>query len=118
MITIYGIKNCDTMKKAIKWLESIGQDYIFHDYRKEGLNETTLKTWVDQFGLDVILNKRGTTWRKLPDDVKENINQSSALQIMLENPAMIKRPIFVVANETIVGFSVKEQTALENILRN
>jgi hypothetical protein len=70
MITMYGIKNCDTIKKARKWLEAEGIEYQFHDYRKDGLDANQLKSWVSELGWEVLLNKRGTTWRKLPDDVR------------------------------------------------
>ena len=87
MITIYGIPNCDTMKKARKWLEANDVDYEFHDYKKMGVPEDKLKSWVKQAGWDSVLNKRGTTWRKLDDKVRENIDEFSAIQIMLSNPS-------------------------------
>ena len=107
-ITMYGIKNCDTIKKARKWLEAEGVDYQFHDYKKEGIQKDQLITWVDQLGWEVLLNKRGTTWRKLPDDVKDNIDESSAITVMLENTSIIKRPVLDTGNTLLVGFSADE----------
>ena len=95
MITMFGIKNCDTIKKARKWLEAEGIDYQFHDYKKEGLSTEMLNSWVKDLGWEALVNKRGTTWRKLPEAVKESIDQASAIEIMLENTSIIKRPLLV-----------------------
>ena len=95
MITMFGIKNCDTIKKARKWLEAEGIDYQFHDYKKEGLSTEMLNSWVKDLGWEALVNKRGTTWRKLPEAVKESIDQASAIEIMLENTSIIKRPLSV-----------------------
>jgi len=105
MTTIYGIPNCDTMKKARRWLDEHGVAYHFHDYRKDGLSREQLTTWVTELGWENVLNKRGTTWRKLPDTVKENIDQASAISVMLEQPAMIKRPLLEHAGEYLLGFN-------------
>ena len=107
-ITMYGIKNCDTIKKARKWLEAEGVDYQFHDYKKESIQKDQLITWINQLGWEVLLNKRGTTWRKLPDDVKDNINEASAITVMLENTSIIKRPVLDTGNTLLVGFSADE----------
>ncbi len=107
-ITMYGIKNCDTIKKARKWLEAEGVDYQFHDYKKEGIQKDQLITWINQLGWEVLLNKRGTTWRKLPDDVKDNIDEASAITVMLENTSIIKRPVLDTGNTLLVGFSADE----------
>ena len=107
-ITMYGIKNCDTIKKARKWLEAEGVDYQFHDYKKEGIQKDQLISWIDQLGWEVLLNKRGTTWRKLPDDVKDNIDEASAITVMLENTSIIKRPVLDTGNTLLVGFSADE----------
>jgi len=104
MIKIYGISNCDTMKKARKWLEANGVDYVFHDYKKLGVPEKKLKSWVKQAGWDTVLNKRGTTWRKLDDNLKDNIDSESAIKIMLENPSIIKRPILESGKILLIGF--------------
>lgn len=108
MTTIYGIKNCDTIKKAKLWLDEHKIEYHFHDYRKDGLDEAQLKKWCDELGWENLLNKRGTTWRKLTDEIKENINQSQAIKIMLEQPAIIKRPLLEKGKIKKLGFSAKE----------
>lgn len=112
MITLYGIPNCDTIKKARKWLEANNCDYQFHDFRKDGLEETLLRSWADELGWETLLNKRGTTWRQQPDEVKENINEASAIQLMLQHPAMIKRPVLDTGAERQVGFKDTDYAAL------
>ena len=109
MITMFGIKNCDTIKKARKWLEAEGIDYQFHDYKKDGLTAETLDSWVADLGWEALINKRGTTWRKLPEDVKDSIDQASAIEIMLENTSIIKRPLLVDdANNILLGFKADD----------
>ncbi|MGI9277304.1 MAG: ArsC family reductase [Endozoicomonas sp.] len=105
MITLFGIPNCDTIKKARRWLDSAGIDYRFHDYRKHGLEQKQLESWVDELGWESVLNRRGTTWRKLSDDQKNTISRESAITLMLEQPAMIKRPLLDTGEEQILGFS-------------
>ena len=112
MITLYGIPNCDTIKKARKWLKDNDIDYEFHDYKKLGVSEKDLKQWIKQVGWEVLLNKRGTTWRKLDDDTKNSVNEESAIKIMLENPSIIKRPVLHSAGTISVGFSEKNYTEL------
>ena len=109
---MYGIKNCDTIKKARKWLEANGVDYQFHDYRADGLDEAQLTAWVKELGWEVLLNKRGTTWRGLPDEVKNSIDETSAIQVMLENPAAIKRPLLDCGEQRQVGFKAADYEAL------
>ena len=104
MIKIYGIPNCDTMKKARRCLEANGIEYDFHDYKKLGVSEKNLKNWVKQTGWETILNKRGTTWRKLDDDLKDNIDETAAIQLMLNNPSIIKRPILESGKLLLIGF--------------
>jgi len=104
MTTLYGIPNCDTMKKARKWLTDNGIEYEFHDYKKAGIDEATLRTWIDQVGWEVLLNRRGMMWRKVPQDVKDNIDESSAISLMLETPSIIKRPVLRTGSELHVGF--------------
>lgn len=101
---IYGIKNCDTMKKAFKWLDEQGIDYQFHDYKKEGLNEALAKQWLEELGYEQLINKRGTTWRKLDDTVKNNLTNETALSLMLENSSIIKRPLLDTGNQRYLGF--------------
>lgn len=105
MITLYGIPNCDTMKKARQWLADHGIDYVFHDYKKSGVPEKELKQWVKQLGWEILLNRSGTTWRKLDDSLKENINQANAIKLMLENPSIIKRPVLDMNGQLLIGFS-------------
>ena len=112
MINIYGIPNCDTMKKARKWLESNNLDYEFHDYKKLGVPDKNLKQWVKKAGWDTVLNKRGTTWRKLPDTTKDNIDESSAIQVMMDNPSAIKRPVLESGNMLFIGFKEDEYKLL------
>ena len=94
-ITIYGIKSCSTMKKAFTKLDELGVSYDFHDYKKQGIDKDSVQRWVDELGIDKVLNKRGTTWRKLTDEQKqaadENVN--NAIDLLIENTSMIKRPI-------------------------
>jgi arsenate reductase len=102
--TIYGIKNCDTMKKARAWLDSHGLTYEFHDYKAIGIGKETLKKWSDEVGWETLLNRAGTTFRKLPDADKESLNERKALALMLEQPSMIKRPVLDFGGKLVVGF--------------
>lgn len=108
MITLYGIPNCDTMKKARQWLADHDIDYVFHDYKKSGVPEKELHRWTRELGWETVLNRGGTTWRKLDESVKANINQANAIQIMLENPSCIKRPVLDVNGKLLAGFSDAE----------
>ncbi len=104
MTTLYGISNCDTIKKARKWLDSNAIEYRFHDYRKDGLELDWLENWCDELGWEALLNKRGTTWRKLPDDIKASVDRGQAIALMLEQPAMIKRPLLDLGSRRTLGF--------------
>lgn len=108
MNIIYGISNCDTIKKARKWLENNNIKYEFHDFRKQGINVIQLKQWATELGWAKLLNKRSTTWRNLPSETKENINETLALYLMEEQPTLIKRPVLVNANGIMLGFSEKQ----------
>jgi len=112
MIKIYGIPNCDTIKKARKWLDKSNLEYEFHDYKKMGVPEKNLKLWVKSAGWENILNKRGATWRKLDDNTKNNIDENSAIQVMLDNPSAIKRPVLESGKILLVGFKENEYKAL------
>lgn len=105
MTTLFGIPNCDTVKKAKKWLEANQIDYDFHNYRKDGLDKQWLIATESQLGWESMLNKRGTTFRQLPDEKKANVDRESALALMLEYPAMIKRPILISNDTYRAGFS-------------
>ena len=103
-ITIYGIKNCDTMKKARAWLDGHGVTYEFHDYKAAGAPKEKLKAWSDELGWETLLNRAGTTFRKLPDADKEGLNEKKALALMAEQPSMIKRPVLDLGKKRLVGF--------------
>jgi arsenate reductase (glutaredoxin) len=92
-ITIYGIRNCDTMKKARRWLDAQGVEYGFHDYKAAGIDRAKLEAWAKAVGWEVLLNRAGTTFRKLPEDAKLNLDERKAVKLMLEQPSMIKRPV-------------------------
>jgi arsenate reductase len=112
MITIYGIRNCDTMKKAMRWLDEHGVDYRFHDYRKDGLDAATLRAWEKELGWETLLNRRGMLWRKLPGTVREHIDRASALRCMQDNPGIIKRPVLDLGERRVVGFKPQDYAAL------
>lgn len=103
-IVIYGIKNCDTMTKARKWLDSRGVAYAFHDYRVEGLDRGRLKEWAKALGWEKLLNKSSATFRGLPDAAKKDLTEAKALALMVENPTMIKRPVLDIGGAVLVGF--------------
>jgi arsenate reductase len=105
MVTIYGIKNCDTMKKAMRWLDEHGIEYRFHDYRKDGLDGKQLRAWEKELGWETLLNRRGMLWRKLPQHTRDNIDRGSALACMLDNPGIIKRPLLDLGDRRVVGFA-------------
>lgn len=113
MIRIYGIKNCDTCRKARKWLDTEGIDHSYHDFREYGLDKKSLSAWVAAVGWETLLNRRGTTWRKLPEADREGLTPASATTLMLKNPTLIKRPVFEIGENLFVGFSKAEQDALK-----
>ena len=103
-LTLYGIKNCDTVKKARAWLEAKKIAYDFHDYKTAGIDKKRLEQWADDVGWEVLLNRAGTTFRKLPDADKANLTQAKAIKLMTEQPSMIKRPVVEGAGKLVVGF--------------
>ena len=103
-VTLYGIKACDTMKKARDWLEGQGVRYIFHDYKTQGIESAVLETWAGKVGWEALLNRSGTTFRKLPDEDKQGLVQAKAIALMVEQPSMIKRPVLDVDGALTVGF--------------
>lgn len=103
-IAIYGIKNCDTMKKARVWLDEHGVSYAFHDYKAEGVDRASLERWSKEVGWEVLLNRAGTTFRKLSEADRENITEKKAIALMLAQPSMIKRPVLDLDGKLIVGF--------------
>ncbi len=110
MITIYGIKHCDTMKKAFAWLDSHGVRYDFHNYKTAGIDVARLQAWSNQVGWEVLLNTRGTTWRKLSPTQQANLDENKALKLMSENPSLIKRPVLENGKALLVGFIAEHYT--------
>jgi arsenate reductase len=104
MITLYGIKNCDTMKKARAWLDAEGVAHAFHDYKAAGIDRASLERWVSEHGWETVLNRAGTTFRALPDADKQGLDSRKAIALMLAQPSMIKRPVLDLGDRTIVGF--------------
>ncbi len=116
-ITLYGIPNCDTVKKARRWLADANIDYVFHDYKKAGITEAKLKAWSQSVGWETLLNKRGTTWRKLDVPNKNKLTQSAAIKLMKEHTSMIKRPVIEGGKQLLVGYdeaSYKEHLAVSS----
>ena len=111
--TIYGIKNCDTMKKARTWLETHGVAHEFHDYKKSGIERAKLESWLKSVGWEVLLNRAGTTFRKLPHAAQANLTEARAVSLMLEQPSMIRRPVLEHGNAVLVGFSPEKYAALK-----
>lgn len=103
-LTVYGIPNCDTVKKARSWLGQRGLAYKFHDYKKAGIDAATLTGWAGEVGWEPLLNRAGTTFRKLPDEAKAGIDQDKAIALMVDQPSMIKRPVVTGARQLLVGF--------------
>ncbi|MGC1302890.1 MAG: ArsC family reductase [Caulobacteraceae bacterium] len=111
-ITIYGIKNCDTMKKARTWLDDHGVVYAFHDYKTQGIDRASLQAWAKVIGWETLLNRAGTTFRKLPDAARSDLDEAKAIALMLDQPSMIKRPVLDVGGELRVGFRPEAYAAL------
>lgn len=111
-IDFYGIPNCDTVKKARKWLDTRDIDYDFHDYKKEGADAGKLRSWVETAGWEKVLNRSGTTFRKLPDAEKEEIDAAKAVRLMEANPSCIKRPVVEHPGGLLVGFNQLEWEAV------
>jgi arsenate reductase len=111
--TLFGIKNCDTMKKARTWLDTHGVQYEFHDYKVAGIDRASLERWTNAAGWEALLNRAGTTFRKLPDDKKANLTREKAIELMLEQPSMIKRPVLERGKTLLVGFSADKYAALK-----
>jgi len=109
---IYGIKNCDTMKKAFAWLKARNVNYVFHDYRKEGIGESRLRFWCAAAGWQALVNRRGLTWRRLTDTDRESLDQAGAIRLMRENPTLIKRPVLEVDGRLEIGFSAERYAQL------
>jgi len=113
MTTLYGISNCDTIKKAKCWLDDHNVEYNFHDYKKAGIYKETLQAWCKEFGFESLLKKRGTTWRKLDVTLKDNVDEASAIDIMCEHTSVIKRPVLISGSPRILGF---DENAYQSLL--
>ncbi|MCW8334280.1 ArsC family reductase [Vibrio sp. SCSIO 43135] len=111
-ITMYGIPNCDTIKKAKKWLEAESVSYEFHDYRKQGIDTDMVTQFCQQLGWENVLNKRGTTYRQLTQEQKDSLNEQNAIALLVEQPAMIKRPILLVNNQYHLGFKADQYSTI------
>ena len=104
-VTLYGIRNCDTMKKAFRWLDAQGIGYTFRDYKKEGVTRDALERWCDAAGWESVLNRRGTTFRKLPEAIRADLDRDKAVALMQERPSMIKRPVLETGETIEIGFA-------------
>ena len=105
--TLYGIAGCDTVRKTRRWLDERRVDYDFHDYRKQGLDPALLRFLESELGWEAMLNRKGRSWRQLPEAVRESVGRESALDLMLDNPALIKRPILSAGNSLQLGFDAR-----------
>lgn len=104
MITVYGIPNCDTVKKARQWLDAQGLTYAFHDYKKAGVPAERLNDWLERFGWETVINRRGMSWRRLPAEEREAMNAERARDAALSNPSLIKRPVVESGEQILIGF--------------
>lgn len=111
-IKVYGIKACDTMKKAMTWLESNDIDFIFHDYKKLAIDEPKLREWLTKVEWCELINRRGTTWRKLSEDQKADVDNDAAIKLMLENQSLIKRPLLEKGDEIFLGFKPEHYASI------
>ena len=112
---IYGLKNCDTCRKALKWLESRSMEHEFVDVRADGVPIENLRRWVDELGWEVVLNRRSTTWRELDQADKEDLDNDKAVTLMAAHPTLIKRPVFEAESGIFIGFQAATQNALEGL---
>jgi Spx/MgsR family transcriptional regulator len=105
MTVLYGIRNCDTMKRARAWLDARGIPYRFHDYARDGIDRDRLRAWVAEWGWEALINRRGTTWRALPTEIRDHLDEASAIRVMLDRPAIIRRPLLDTGKARHLGFS-------------
>lgn len=110
MNTLIGIKNCDSVKKAKKWLEQNNIAYVYHDLREQGVDKAALAAWIEELGWEVLLNKRSTTWKQLSDDERTDIDKAKATALFLAYPTLIKRPVLITSTGIVVGFKEAEYT--------
>jgi len=111
MITLYAIPNCDTVKKARTWLDANNIEYAFHNYKKQGIDKATLQQWVNELGWEVVINKKGMTWRKLDESIRDSMDAEKAIDIMLDNQSIIKRPLIIKNDKKILGFNQNDYEA-------
>jgi arsenate reductase len=111
-LTLYGIRNCDTMKKARAWLDARGLSYLFHDYKESGIDRATLERWAAVAGWETLLNRAGTTFRKLPDAAKSGLTEAKAIRLMIEQPSMIRRPVLERGRTLLVGFDEERYSTI------
>ena len=112
MTTLYGIKTCDTVKKARRWLDARGLEYTYHDLRSDGLTPALLQQWLDAVGWEALLNRRGTTWRQLPEQEREPLTSERTAALMLAHPTLIKRPVLELDGQLQVGFKENDYETL------
>ena len=112
--SVYGIKNCDTVKKALRWLDDNGISYDFHDYKKEGADKALVQAAIERLGWENVINRKGTTWRALPEKLREQMTDKSALTAALENPSLIRRPMIVRGKSMELGF---DEAAYKSLFR-
>lgn len=112
LITLYGLKNCDTCRKALKWLAAKGIDHRFHDIRADGIEGQRIEAWVNALGLDSVLNRRSTTWRQIPEAERADLDTVRAVTLMTTHPTLIKRPVIETGSATLVGFTKDTEAAL------
>ena len=115
MITLYGIKNCDTVKKARKWLDQHGIEYAFHDFREDGLDAGAVRGWLDELGWEALLNRRSTSWKALDPADRESMDDGNALRAVLDQPTLIKRPLLDTGHERFTGFSAENYRKIFNL---
>ncbi len=115
MLTLYGIKNCDTVRKARKWLDQHGVDYQFHDFREDGLDSDRLQQWLDELGWETVINRRSTSWKALSPEVRETMDQQVALREALAAPTLIKRPVLDTGEARHLGFSAANYQKILNL---
>lgn len=112
MTILFGISNCDTVRKARHWLSTHDVDFEFHDFRKDGLERATLERWCQSLGWEALLNKRSTSWRNIADEEKAALDETKAIDLMLETPTLIKRPVLVLDDDVVLGYSDKQYSQL------
>jgi arsenate reductase (glutaredoxin) len=117
MIDVYGIKNCDTVKRARDRLTAEGIAFRFHDFKAEGLPEDLAQSWIDACGLDAVINRKGTTWRKLDDATREGLSAGNAARLLASQPSLVKRPVIAHSGGLVVGFAKADEAAIINQLR-